>query len=91
MKSNEFNSPKIDNVNKNIDSEFTKAQSSEYSFFGDSNPTMLGSKDELNDTSTSNDSVENNVLKSTKEKEKREENLKTLLITLILFLVPLVV
>lgn len=71
MKSNEFNSPKIDNVNKNIDSEFTKAQSSEYSFFGDSNPTTLGSKDELNDTSTSNDSVENNVLKSTKEKEKK--------------------
>lgn len=71
MKSNEFNSPKIDNVNKNIDSEFTKAQSSEYSFFSDSNSTVLGSKDELNDTSTSNESVENNVLKSTKEKEKK--------------------
>lgn len=71
MKSNEFNSPKIDNVNKNIDFEFTKAQSSEYSFFSDSNSTNLGSKDELNDTSTSNDSVEDNVLKSTKEKEKK--------------------
>lgn len=78
MKSNEFNSPKIDNVNKNIDAEFTKAQSSEYSSFGDSNPTTQGSKDELNDTSTVNDSVEANTLKSTKEKEqKRKESENT--------------
>lgn len=73
MESNEFNSPKIDNVNKSIDAEFTKAQSSEYSSFGDSNPTTQGSKDELNDTSTVNDSVEANTLKSTKEKEKKRK------------------
>lgn len=68
MKNNEYNIVKVTNEGKNYQTEYTTAQNVEYSFQTENKTTI---KDELNDNSTVNDKVENNVSKATKEKEKK--------------------
>jgi len=70
MKNNEYNIVNITNEKNNFSGEYTNAQKVEYSFQPENiNPI----KDELNDNSTINDKVEDNLLKSTREKEKKKE------------------
>lgn len=69
MKNNEYNIVNITNEKNNFSGEYTNAQKVEYSFQPENKNPI---KDELNDNSTINDKVEDNLLKSTKEKEKRE-------------------
>lgn len=70
MKNNEYNIVNITNEKNNFSSEYTNAQKVEYSFQPENKNTL---KDELNDNSTINDKVEDNVSKATKEKEKKKE------------------
>lgn len=70
MKNNEYNIVNITNEKNNFSGEYTKAQKVEYSFQPENKNPI---KDELNDNSTINDKVEDNLLKSTKEKEKKKE------------------
>ena len=70
MNSDEFNNVKVTNEGKPGNFEFTKAQSSEYSSFADNISPI---KDELNNRKIINDHVEENILKSTKEKERKRE------------------
>ena len=74
MKNNEYNIVKVTNEGKNYQTEYTTAQNVEYSFQAENETTI---KDELNDNSTVNDKVENNVSKATKEKEKKQERKET--------------
>lgn len=74
MKNNEYNIVKVTNEGKNYQTEYTTAQNVEYSFQPENKTTI---KDELNDNSTVNDKVENNVSKATKEKEKKQERKET--------------
>lgn len=67
MKNNEYNIVKVTNEGKNYQTEYTTAQNAEYSFQTENKVTI---KDELNDNSTINDKVENNVSKATKEKDR---------------------
>lgn len=70
MKNNEYNIVNITNEKNNFSGEYTKAQKVEYSFQPENKNPI---KDELNDNSTINDKVEDNLLKSTREKEKKKE------------------
>ena len=70
MKNNEYNIVNITNEKNNFSGEYTNAQKVEYSFQPENKNPI---KDELNDNSTINDKVEDNLLKSTKEKEKKKE------------------
>lgn len=70
MKNNEYNIVNITNEKNNFSGEYTNAQKVEYSFQPENKNTL---KDELNDNSTINDKVEDNVSKATKEKEKKKE------------------
>ncbi|MBQ6920952.1 MAG: hypothetical protein IJQ72_03520 [Bacilli bacterium] len=70
MKNNEYNIVNITNEKNNFEAEYTKAQKVEYSFQPENKNPI---KDELNDNSTINDKVEDNLLKSTREKEKKKE------------------
>lgn len=71
MKNNEYNIVNITNEKNNFKHEFTNAQKVEYSFQPENKNTL---KDELNENSTINDKVEDNVSKATKEKEKKQES-----------------
>lgn len=70
MKNNEYNIVNITNEKNNFSGEYTNAQKVEYSFQPENKNPI---KDELNDNSTINDKVEDNLLKSTREKEKKKE------------------
>ena len=70
MKNDEYNIVNITNEKNNFKYEYTKAQNVEFSFQPENKNTL---DDELNDNTTINDKVENNVLKSTKEKQKKQE------------------
>ena len=70
MKNNEYNIVNVTNEKGTFVSEFTKAQNVEFSFQPENKNTI---KDELNDNSTVNDKVEDNLSKATKEKEKKKE------------------
>ena len=70
MKNNEYNIVNITNGKNNFSGEYTNAQKVEYSFQPENKNPI---KDELNDNSTINDKIEDNLLKSTREKEKKKE------------------
>ena len=70
MKNNEFNFVKVSNEGKNPDYEYGKAQNVEFSFQPENKNSV---KDELNDNSVVNDKVEDNLLNSTKEQEKKKQ------------------
>ena len=73
MDNNEFNPSKVTNELNTPVGEYTAAQKAEFSFKADNvNPL----KDELNDTSTVNDKVEDNLSKKAKQEEekKKEQN-----------------
>ena len=70
MKNNEYNIVNITNEKSNFSAEYTNAQKAEYSFQSENKNPF---KDELNDNSTINDKVEDNLSKATKEKEKKKE------------------
>ena len=73
MKNNEYNIVNVTNDKHNLNAEFTNAQKVEYSFQPENKNPI---KDELNDRQTINDKVEDNLLKSTRQKEekKRRDN-----------------
>ena len=70
MKNNEYNIVKITNDKNTFEAEYTNAQKVEYSFQSDNKNPI---KDELNDNSTINDKVEDNVFKFSRKKEKKKE------------------
>ena len=70
MKNDEYNIVNVTNEKNNFSAEYTNAQKVEYSFQSENKNPI---KDELNDNSTINDKVEENVSKANKEKEKKKE------------------
>ena len=70
MKNNEYNIVNVTNEKGTFVSEYTKAQNVEFSFQPENTNPI---KDELNDNSTVNDKVEDNLSKKAREKEEKKE------------------
>ena len=75
MKNNEYNIVNVTNEKGTFVSEYTKAQNVEFSFQPENKNPI---KDELNDNSTVNDKVEDNLSKKAREKEEKKEEQENL-------------
>ena len=70
MKNNEYNIVNVTNEKNNLGEEYSSTQKVEYSFH---NENKDPNKDELNDRTTINDKVEDNILKKSKSKKKEHK------------------